>query len=155
MSRRGRYLSDIFFALGRWFQRRRSALDGWIDRRFGGADPDGAVARSFKTDAEAIEEAPVPLSAHIALFAVLTFLVIAIVWSIVGTVDRIVVAQGKIATRTPLIVMSPYTTSRIQQVRILPGDVLPACEGYPLVERLGNPHIPLMQQNDPPVLIRL
>jgi len=117
-----RFLADIAYAIGQWFKRRRAAMDVWVDRRFGGTDPDSAVAQSFKTDATAIEEAPVPLSAHVALYMVLAFLVIAIVWSIVGTVDRIVVAEGKIATRTPLIVMSPYTTSRIQQVRVLPGD---------------------------------
>ena len=60
-----------------------------------------------------IEEAPVPLSAHAALYVVLMLLIVAIFWSIIGTVDRIVVAPGKIATRTPMLVMQPFTTSRI------------------------------------------
>ncbi|GAA0562759.1 HlyD family type I secretion periplasmic adaptor subunit [Rhizomicrobium electricum] len=117
-----RYLSDLIYAAAQRFKRFHAWSDRTIDQMFGGVDPDSQLAHAFKTDAEALEEAPVPLSAHIALYAVLTFLGLAIIWSIVGTLDRIVVAQGKIATRTPLIVMSPYTTSRIQQIRVLPGD---------------------------------
>jgi HlyD family secretion protein len=117
-----RYLSDLIYAAIQRFKTFRAWSDRTIDQMFGGVDPDSQLAHAFKTDAEALEEAPVPLSAHIALYAVLTFLALAIIWSIVGTLDRIVVAQGKIATRTPLIVMSPYTTSRIQQIRVQPGD---------------------------------
>jgi len=117
-----RFLSDLTFTIGVWFKRLRVSTDRTIDKMFGGVDPDSQLAHAFETDAEALEEAPVPLSAHIALYVVLTFLALAIIWSIVGTLDRIVVAQGKIATRTPLIVMSPYTTSRILQLRVQPGD---------------------------------
>jgi hemolysin D len=117
-----RFLSDLIHNAGQWLKRRRAWSDRTIDKLFGGVDPDSQLAHAFKTDAEALEEAPVPLSAHIALYAVLTFLALAIIWSIVGTLDRIVVAQGKIATRTPLIVMSPYTTSRILQLHVQPGD---------------------------------
>ncbi len=98
------------------------SVDRWVDTTFGGTDHDGSVAQSFKSDAEALEEAPVPLSAHVALYAVLTLLIVGLLWSIVGSVDRIVVAPGKISTKTPLIVMQPYTTSRIQQIHVQPGD---------------------------------
>jgi len=37
-------------------------------------------------------------------------------------VDRIVVAPGKVATRSPLIVMQPFTTSRILQIDVKAGD---------------------------------
>jgi hemolysin D len=80
------------------------------------------VANEFKPDATAIAEAPVPVSAHAALFVVLTLLVTAIVWAIVGRVDRIVVAPGKIATATPLLVMQPFTTSRVVEVAVKAGD---------------------------------
>jgi HlyD family secretion protein len=53
---------------------------------------------------------------------VLTLLVVAILWSIFGSLDRIVVAQGKIATRTQMIVMQPYSTSRILKVNVKAGD---------------------------------
>jgi hemolysin D len=63
-----------------------------------------------------------PLSAHAALYIVLALLVLAILWAIFGSLDRIVVAQGKVATRTPMIVMQPFTTSRITQIQVKPGD---------------------------------
>lgn len=100
------------------------SLDRWIDARFGSdeANFDEALVNRFKSDADAIEEARVPLSAHAALYGVLTLLAIAILWSILGRVDRIVVAPGKIVTRTPAIVLQPFTTSRILAVPVRAGD---------------------------------
>ena len=43
-------------------------------------------------------------------------------WSIFGSVDRIVVAPGKITTHTPLLVMQPFTTSRILEINVRAGD---------------------------------
>ena len=99
-------------------------LEQWVDTRFGDEEfgRDDKVMQGFKPDATASEEAPVPISAHAALYTVLTLLVVAILWSIFGSVDRIVVAPGKIATRTPLLVMQPFTTSRILQVNVKAGD---------------------------------
>ncbi|MDR3528740.1 MAG: HlyD family type I secretion periplasmic adaptor subunit [Rhizomicrobium sp.] len=113
---------NLAYALRGTFLKLWARLDGVIETRFGDGSKDAALAQAFKSDAEALEDAPVPLSAHIALYTVLTLLVIAILWSIFGLVDRIVVAPGKIATRTPMIVMQPYTTSRIQQIHVQPGD---------------------------------
>ena len=79
-------------------------------------------ANEFQSDAAAIEEAPVPLSAHAALYIVMILLITAITWSLVGRLDRIVVAPGKIATRTPMLVMQPFTTSRIIEIPVKPGD---------------------------------
>ncbi len=110
--------------LGAGARRLWRTLEDWVDRRFGEdevAAPD-AAARGFSPDAVAIEEAPVPLSAHAALYVVLALLVIAILWAIFGSVDRIVVAPGKIATRTPLVVMQPFTTSRILKIDVKGGD---------------------------------
>src|SRR4029078_5366572 len=93
------------------------SLEHWVDKRFGDEEfAQQELAHAFKPDAAAIEEAPVPLSAHIALYTVLSLLVIAILWSIFGSLDRIVVSPGKVATRTPMIVMQPFTTSRILQI---------------------------------------
>jgi HlyD family secretion protein len=83
---------------------------------------DSILARSFQSEADSIEEAPVPITIHAALYAVVSLLVIAIAWSLVGTVDRIVVAPGKVATRASMIVMQPFTTSRIVRILVKPGD---------------------------------
>ncbi|MBA2589717.1 MAG: HlyD family type I secretion periplasmic adaptor subunit [Alphaproteobacteria bacterium] len=81
------------------------------------------TTNDFQSDAAAIEEAPVPLSAHAALWIVLILLTTAVLWSVIGTVDRIVVvAPGKVATRTPMLVMQPFSTSRIIEVAVKTGD---------------------------------
>ena len=105
-------------------ERHWRALGEWVDRRFGDEEfrADHEAAHGFKPDAVAIEEAPVPLSAHAALYVLATLLVIAILWAIFGAVDRIVVAPGKIATRTPMLVMQPFTTSRILEINVKAGD---------------------------------
>jgi len=100
------------------------SMENWVDARFGDEEfhYDHKLAHSFRPDAAAIEEAPVPLSAHATLYVVLALLVLAILWAIFGSVDRIVVAPGKIATRTPLLVMQSFTTSRILQTNVKAGD---------------------------------
>jgi len=104
-------------------RRRRHVLEHWVDKRFGDEEfTQQALAQGFKPDAIAIEEAPVPLSAHAALYTASTLLVIAILWSIFGRVDRIVIAPGKVATRAPIVVMQPFTTSRIVQIDVKAGD---------------------------------
>src|SRR3984957_13607871 len=99
-------------------------LEHWVDTRFGDEEfgRDDKLMQGFKPDATAIEEAPVPISAHAALYTVLTLLVVAVLWSIFGSVDRIVVAPGKVATRTPMLVMQPFTTSRVLAINVKAGD---------------------------------
>lgn len=80
------------------------------------------AANAYKPDAAAIEEAGVPISAHAALWVVTLLLVTAIIWSMIGKVDRIVVAPGKIATQAPMLVMQPFTTSRVISIDVKPGD---------------------------------
>ena len=80
------------------------------------------IVNEFKSEAGAVEEAPTPINAHIALYVVLTLLTVAVIWSIVGQVDRIVIAPGKISTRAATLVMQPFATSRIIQIDVRPGD---------------------------------
>ena len=80
------------------------------------------LSNSFKPDALAIEESRVPFAAHIALYIALALIVIAVIWACIGKVDRIVIGQGKIATRTPMMVMQPFTTSRIVSIDVQQGD---------------------------------
>lgn len=98
-------------------------IDRWTDRRFGSeTQGDAAIASGFKPDAVALEEEPVPLPAHAALYSVIALLLVAILWAVLGSVDRIVVGAGKIATQTPVIVLQPFTTSRIQRLFVKAGD---------------------------------
>ena len=115
---------DLFYATIATFTKRWRLIDAWIDRILKDDEiaRDDALARNFKSDATIIEEAPVPISAHIVLYVVVTLLVIALLWSVFGKIDRIVVAPGTVATRTPLVVMQPFTTSRILKINVKAGN---------------------------------
>jgi hemolysin D len=103
---------------------RLNELERFVDRQVGGDTfaNDQAVVVDFKPDANAIEEAPIPLTAHIALYTAAALVFCGILWATFGSLDRIVVAQGKITTRTPLLVMQPFVTSRILAVKVKAGD---------------------------------
>jgi hemolysin D len=106
-----------------------NAVGSWIDHRVGGVPSESeavGVARGFKPDADAIEEAPIPFSAYTVFYVVLALIVFAILWSIFGTLDRIVVAQGRVVTSQPVIVMQPFTISRISQIHVRPGQFVEA-----------------------------
>jgi hemolysin D len=95
-----------------FFSLKRRSLEQLLER----------TTSEFQPDAAAIEEAPVPLSAHAALYLALILFMAAILWSIFGAVDRVVVAPGKVMTRTPMLVMQPFSTSRIIDIAVKAGD---------------------------------
>ena len=80
------------------------------------------IVNDFQSDGGAIEDAPISAKANLTLYVVLTLLVVAIIWSIIGSVDRIVVAPGRIETRAPTLVMQPFATSRIVDIHVRAGD---------------------------------
>ena len=83
---------------------------------------DRNAIQTFQGDADALEEAPVPVSAHAALYVILLLLGLAVLWAIFGTLDRIVVSPGKVATRTPLVVLQAFNTSRVLKIDVKAGD---------------------------------
>ncbi|MBV9331277.1 MAG: HlyD family type I secretion periplasmic adaptor subunit [Alphaproteobacteria bacterium] len=84
--------------------------------------PEPALVREFKPEAARIEEAPSPFMAKAVLYGVIAFLAIAVLWALIGKIDRIVVAQGKIVTTSPVAVLQAFGTSRIQAILVHPGD---------------------------------
>jgi len=117
-----RAVSRLWQAAMTLFLRGWRATDSLLEQMITRDGRKHAVAHDFKPDVVAIEEAPIPISTFSALYVVLALIVIAIIWSLIGKVDRIIVAQGKIVTTAPVIVMQPFTTSRIQKIYVQPGD---------------------------------
>lgn len=83
---------------------------------------ESAFLREFKPDAAAIEERPVGISVYATMYVLCGLLLVAIVWAFVGTMDRIVVAQGKVTTSAQNIVLQPFAVSRILSINVKPGD---------------------------------
>ena len=84
----------------------------------------GKTSFLHKSEAALIEEAPVGLPSHIILYVIVGFIFFALMFCIFGSVDRIVVATGKVTTRSPLVVLQPYSTSKISKIHVRPGDVV-------------------------------
>lgn len=101
-----------------------NGLERFVDRQIGtdAFAADRIIATEFKSNAASVEEAPVPLATNIALYTAAVLVLCVILWAMFGSLDRIVVAQGKVTTRTPLLVMQPFVTSRILAIRVKAGD---------------------------------
>jgi HlyD family secretion protein len=78
----------------------------------------------FQSDARAIEEGPVPVTARLTLYAVLALVVIAIAWAALSLVDQIVVARGKLITTASNIVVQPLETAIVRSIDVKAGDIV-------------------------------
>ena len=86
--------------------------------------PLARVALDFQSDALEIEYRPLPRSARLTLYLLLTLIVSAIGWAAVSYIDRIVVAHGKLVTTAPTIVVQPMETSLIRTINVRAGDIV-------------------------------
>ena len=84
----------------------------------------GAV--EFQPDALAIELEPLPIFARLTLMTVLAIITSAVIWSAFADMDRVVVAQGRLITRDPLIVLQPLEKSVIRKLPVRVGDIVRA-----------------------------
>lgn len=78
----------------------------------------------FQTDAIALEERRPPISARLTLYLVALAIGCGVYWASVSMIDEIVVAQGKLETAEPLLVMQPLETSIIRAISVKPGDIV-------------------------------
>lgn len=83
-------------------------------------------ALAFQPDAVEVEEgAPAGLS-RLALYGVTLLIGVAATFAAIAEIDEIVVAQGKLVTTTPTIVVQPLETSIVRSVHVAAGDVVKA-----------------------------
>jgi HlyD family secretion protein len=76
----------------------------------------------FQTDAIALEERKLPISARLTLYLVAAALGCGVYWASVSKIDEIVVAPGRLATTDPMLVMQPFETSIIRSITVQAGD---------------------------------
>lgn len=88
--------------------------------------PLAPVARAFQPDALAIEAEAPPRVTRLTLYVVAALIVSAIAWAALSQVDRIVVAEGRLVTTAPTIVVQSLETAVIRGIAVAPGDVVPA-----------------------------
>ncbi|MGC2856227.1 HlyD family type I secretion periplasmic adaptor subunit [Novispirillum sp. DQ9] len=89
--------------------------------------PDAArTIDQFQSDATEIRTEPVPAMARLTLYALAAFVVFAVLWASVATIDRIVSAQGKVVTVAPNIVVQPFESAIVKSIEVRVGDVVKA-----------------------------
>ena len=76
----------------------------------------------YQPDAVEIEERPVPGKVRWVLYIILITLMASVAGAILFNVDRIVVAQGRLITTTPTIVVQPLNTAVIRSLEVHVGD---------------------------------
>lgn len=78
----------------------------------------------YQPDAVEIEERPVPGKIRWVLYILMLSLILVVIGTVLFKVDRIVVAQGKLITTTPTIVVQPLSTAIIRSIEVRVGDVV-------------------------------
>src|SRR5689334_21409124 len=78
----------------------------------------------FQSDADEIEGARPPWTARLTLYVLLACVVSAVVWASVATVDRIVVAHGKLVTTASTLVVQPLETSIVRSIDVTIGELV-------------------------------
>lgn len=81
-------------------------------------------ALEFQSDATEIALQPVPPAARALLYSIIGLIVAAVLWASLGTIDRVVTADGKLTTEAPQIVIQPFETAIIRELRVKAGDTV-------------------------------
>jgi HlyD family secretion protein len=82
------------------------------------------VALEFQSDARQIDEQHPPASSRATLYTLVALIVCAIGWAYVATVDRVVVAPGKLVATAATIIVQPLETSVVRSLNARIGDVV-------------------------------
>jgi HlyD family secretion protein len=82
------------------------------------------TAIEFLPDADAIERLPLPASVRSTVYVLSAALFCFVLWASFSQVEKIVVAQGRLITPLPNIVVQPLETSIIQNIEVRVGQVV-------------------------------
>jgi HlyD family secretion protein len=80
--------------------------------------------REFLSDAEALEQQPLPRVARGTLYLLVAMIAAAVLWASLSEIDRIVIARGKLVTLTPNIVVQPLESSIIRSIDVQVGQLV-------------------------------
>ena len=75
-------------------------------------------------DALALEHRPLPRAARSTGYLLVAMIIGFLAWATVSKVDRIVVAQGKLVSSEPLIVVQPLESAIVREVLVRAGDTV-------------------------------
>jgi HlyD family secretion protein len=94
-------------------------LPAWLSK-----GPKGKTVVEYLPDADEIERSPVPRSAQLTMHVLLTALVVFGLWASLSQLDEVVVAQGRLVTPMPNVVVQPIETGVIKTLDVRVGQVV-------------------------------
>lgn len=87
--------------------------------------PPPAIAE-FQSDALELESRTPPRIARLTLYLISALIVSAVMWAILSSMDKVVVARGKLITTRPTLVVQPLERSVIRSIDVGVGEVVHA-----------------------------
>lgn len=84
------------------------------------------VVSEFQSDAVELEERPPPRVARVTLYTISALIFSAILWATIAEVDEVVIANGRLVTSQPTMVVQPLETSIIRSLDVTVGEVVHA-----------------------------
>jgi len=81
-------------------------------------------ALSFQPDVVSVEEKTLPKAFRLTLYFLFACILFSLLWSIFSSIDKIVVAQGKLITYDRSMVVQPLETSVIRSIEVKVGDIV-------------------------------
>ncbi|AOY98752.1 hemolysin secretion protein D [Cupriavidus sp. USMAHM13] len=85
-----------------------------------------AAEAAFLPAALSLQEAPVSPAPRVAMWLLMTFALLALLWSIFGRIDVVAVAQGKIVPSHRTKVIQPLETAAVKAIHVTDGQVVRA-----------------------------
>ncbi|CAK0777911.1 Membrane fusion protein (MFP) family protein [Azospirillaceae bacterium] len=82
------------------------------------------AALNFLTDADEIEQRPLPPSMRSTLYLVVGLMITALLWASLSSIDRVVVARGKLMTTADTIVVQPLETAVVRSLDVKIGQIV-------------------------------
>lgn len=112
---------------------RDAFASAWADRA-----NERSTRRYLSTEADflpaslAVSERPTPILPHVSLWVICCFVVLALIWSVVGRIDIVVVASGKVLSGGKTKTIVPIESQIVRRVHVADGS--PVKEGDVLIE---------------------
>ena len=78
----------------------------------------------FQPDTVLLERAKPPLGARMTLYILAILIILTILWSIFGKIDKIVVAEGKIVTVSTPVILQSYSISIVKDIKVTMGQIV-------------------------------
>src|SRR5450830_382922 len=123
-------MNNRWFAL---FSRYISVFNAVWKQRFSLDSPNRMSHESaFLPAALALQETPVSPLPRILAYLLISFALIALIWSIFGQIEIVAVAQGKIIATGHTKVIQPLETSTVKAIYVIDGQAVKA--GDPLID---------------------